>query len=468
MHTKTAVSVAIALVGLGGAMVVQAQSKVELWGIVDAAVRHTNNEGKDKGGLTKMIGGGMSQSRWGLNVEEDLGGGSKALAHVEHRFNADTGEKDASAPFFQLSYVGLQGPYGKLTMGRQWNVLFDVVTSTYASFPYSPYMDAYKPELGMAAGARSSNSLKYTLATPSRNWVGTLQYSFAEGNNTDALVQGAQSAAAAAGASAGASAAAATVANLTSAANMPGTIAAAGGLANVQSYVAARAAAAGQAAGQAAGAAAVGTYAAANIPAVAAGALKQMGGFLRYSENGISLGGGFLRTELPGGSDLDAWTLGGSYRSGPLYVNLGYGLNKLKMERAAAGDIAGGIRNATDTALLGSLWGSTVAGSPNGGFQAGDANKRQMMKVGFGYQITPQINAGLHYFHAKQSGGASGLYNGKANFMIAAVDYAFSKRTDAYFAVDHTRVSGGDRMSIDSASNTRTRTGITAGLRHRF
>jgi predicted porin len=140
-------------------------------------------------GLTKMIGGGMSQSRWGLNVEEDLGGGSKALAHVEHRFNADTGEKDATAPFFQLSYVGLQGPYGKLTMGRQWNVLFDVVTSTYASFPYSPYMDAYKPELGMAAGARSSNSLKYTLATPSRNWVGTLQYSFAEGNNTDALVR---------------------------------------------------------------------------------------------------------------------------------------------------------------------------------------------------------------------------------------------------------------------------------------
>jgi predicted porin len=92
-----------------------------------------------------------------------------------------------STPFFQLAYVGLQGPYGRLTMGRQWNVLFDVVSSTYASFPYSPYMDAYKPELGMAAGARTSNALKYTIATPTRNWVGTVQYSFAEGNdNTDA------------------------------------------------------------------------------------------------------------------------------------------------------------------------------------------------------------------------------------------------------------------------------------------
>ena len=453
MHTKTAVGVAIACMGLGSAMLAQAQSKVELWGIVDAAVRHTNNEGAGKNGLTKMIGGGMSQSRWGLNIEEDLGGGSKALAHMEHRFNADTGEKDATAPFFQLSYVGLQGPYGRLTMGRQWNVLFDVVTSTYASFPYSPYMDAYKPELGMAAGARSSNSLKYTLATPSRNWVGTLQYSFAEGNKTDALERGAL----------GAASAAQTAA-------MPGAVAAG-------NAAAAAAIAAGNAAGAAAAAnaaatqyvtqavgTAVNAYGAANIPGVAAGALKQMGGFLRYSENGISLGGGYLRTSLPGGSDLDAWTLGGSYRTGPLYFNLGYGLNKIKMDKAAAGDIAGLIRNSTDLAIVGSMW----SGQTSGGFQPGDANKRQMFKVGMGYQITPQINLGAHYYHAKQSGGASGLYNGKANFMVAVADYAFSKRTDAYFAVDHTRVSGGAGMAIDSTSQARSRTGITVGLRHRF
>lgn len=454
MHSKTAVNVAIGLMAaLGASMAAQAQSKVELWGIVDAAVRHTNNEGRDQAGLTKMIGGGMSQSRWGLNVEEDLGGGSKALVHMEHRFNADTGDKDASAPFFQLSYVGLQGPYGKLTMGRQWNVLFDVVTSTYSSFPYSPYMDAYKPELGMAAGARTSNALKYTLATPSRNWVGTLQYSFAEGNNTDALEAGALNTARAAQVAA-----------------MPGAAAAgnAAAAAAIAAGNAAGAAAAGNAAAtryvtQAVGSA-VNTYAASAIPGVAAGALKTMGGFLRYSENGISLGGGFLRTALPGGSDLDAWTLGGSYRSGPLYVNLGYGVNKIKMERAAAGNVAGMVRNATDLAIVGSMW----SGQTSGGFQPGDANKRQMIKVGFGYQITPQINAGMHYFHAKQSGGVSGLYNGKANFMVAAVDYAFSKRTDAYFAVDHTRISGGAGMEIDPTSHARSRTGITAGVRHRF
>lgn len=438
MHTKTAVSVAIALMGLGGALVAQAQSKVELWGIVDAAVRHTNNEGKDKGGLTKMIGGGMSQSRWGLNVEEDLGGGSKALAHMEHRFNADTGEKDATAPFFQLSYVGLQGPYGKLTMGRQWNVLFDVVTSTYASFPYSPYMDAYKPELGMAAGARSSNSLKYTLATPSRNWVGTLQYSFAEGNtNTDA------------------------VKNL-------GLGMLGGPAAGTQPLTAARKNAIDTQVNAAASSTTPNALTTA-AGGIAAGALKQVGGFLRYSENGISLGGGFLRTSLPGGSDLDAATLGGSYRSGPLYVNLGYGQNKVKWANpgmpTTVGAYVGALANRlVDQAIINSMW----QGQTNGGFQVGDADKRQMIKVGFGYQITPQINAGMHYFHAKQSGSATGLSNGKANFMVAAVDYAFSKRTDAYFAVDHTKVSGGSNIVIDPTNGARTRTGITAGLRHRF
>jgi predicted porin len=133
---KKIVAVA-ATVLCASAMPVMAQatgaSKVELWGIVDAAVRHTTNEGTGKSGLTKMIGGGMSQSRWGIKVEEDLGSGTKALVELEHRFNTDTGEKDATAPFFQLAYVGLQGPYGRLTMGRQWNVLLDVVTSTYAS-----------------------------------------------------------------------------------------------------------------------------------------------------------------------------------------------------------------------------------------------------------------------------------------------------------------------------------------------
>ena len=66
---KNTVLAALALCATGAAMAQAANtSKVELWGIVDVAVRHTNNEGAAKTGLTKMIGGGMSQSRWGIKI----------------------------------------------------------------------------------------------------------------------------------------------------------------------------------------------------------------------------------------------------------------------------------------------------------------------------------------------------------------------------------------------------------------
>ena len=373
-------------------------SSVQLYGIVDVAYRHTNNEGAGKDGLSKMIDGGMSQSRWGINVDEDLGGGSKALVVLENRLNADDGS--VSTPFFQLSYVGLQGPYGRLTAGRQWNVLFDVVTSTYASFPYSPYMEAYKPELGMAMGARTSNMLKYNFATPDRSWVGSLQYSFDENNDTKALEAG-----------------------------LPASAA------QVPAYVGST---------------------------LGGGAWQTAGGYLRYAANGFALGGGFMRTTLPGGTDVDAWTLGGSYRTGPWYVSTGYGLNKAKF--AAVTSAAQALRKGVDSAVLGAFW----AGQTNGGFQPGDADKRQLFKVGVGYQLTPQLNLGAHYFRGKQSGSVNGTSNGNVNFYVAVADYAFSKRTDAYFGVDHTSISGGTALVLDTASGARSRTGITAGIRHRF
>ena len=377
--------------------VAMAQSSVTLYGIVDAAVRRTNNEGP-AGNIgmsqTQMIGGGMSQSRWGINVTEDMGDGLKAIANLENRFTPDNGAQGVGLPLFAQSWVGLQGGFGRVTVGRQYNVLFDVVTSTYASFPYSPYMEAFKPEIGMSMGSRSNNMLKYTAEYgPFR---GSLQYSMDEGNTVDAL----------------------------------------------------------------------------GATAAAAGAFKTAGGYLRYSANGISAGAGYLNTTLPGGTKVDAWTVGTSYRSGPLYVNLGYAVNERK-----GGAYALNTGSIVDSGVLGAFW----SGSSNGGFLPGTpatgatnianlrdhANKRDMFKVGIGYQITPAINLGGHYYNAKQSGSASGAFNGRAHFYVAVVDYAFSKRTDAYFGVDRTRVTGGTGMSL-AANGARTRTGITVGLRHRF
>ena len=122
------------------------------------------------------------------------------------------------------------------------------------------------------------------------------------------------------------------------------------------------------------------------------------------------------------------------------------------------------VRNAFDRTLLGAYW----SGQTNGGFLPGDADKRQMFKLGVGYQVTSALNVGAHYFHAKQSGSTTGRSDGKANFLIVAADYAFSKRTDAYVALDNTRISGGEAIFMDSERKARSRTGFTVGVRHRF
>ena len=69
-------------------------SSVQLYGIVDAAVRHTLDS---QGSSTRMEGGGMSQSRWGIKLYEDLGAGNAAIANLEARFLTDTGEQASSA-----------------------------------------------------------------------------------------------------------------------------------------------------------------------------------------------------------------------------------------------------------------------------------------------------------------------------------------------------------------------------------
>jgi len=165
-----------------------AQSSVTLYGIVDAAVRYTSNA--NAGTSTKtMVPGGMSQSRLGVNVTEDMGGGLKALANLEHRFNSDTGAiSSTSGDFWRQAWVGLQSnEFGQIRLGRQYNILFDVYTSTFASFRYSPYIEAYKPEIGMAMTARQDNMVKYLAQFG--NIYAEVQLSAGEGQSGAAAAQ---------------------------------------------------------------------------------------------------------------------------------------------------------------------------------------------------------------------------------------------------------------------------------------
>jgi predicted porin len=154
---KAALALSILAASTGSAW---AQSSVTLYGIMDAGLRWTSNA--NAGTAEKqLIPGGMSQSRLGINVTEDMGGGLKAIANLEHRLNSDTGTQ-AATDFWRQSWVGIQSAdFGRITLGRQYNILFDIYTSTYASFKYSPYIETYKPEIGLSMGARQDNMVKY-------------------------------------------------------------------------------------------------------------------------------------------------------------------------------------------------------------------------------------------------------------------------------------------------------------------
>ena len=67
----------------------QAQSSVQLYGLVDAGV--TRVTGVNGGRATQLVSGIMDGSRWGLKGNEELGGGYRAIFTLENRFEVDTG-----------------------------------------------------------------------------------------------------------------------------------------------------------------------------------------------------------------------------------------------------------------------------------------------------------------------------------------------------------------------------------------
>ncbi|MBA3597565.1 MAG: porin [Methylibium sp.] len=167
---------------------VHAQSSVTLYGVVDVGVRMTDNAGSDnEDRLTSVNGagadttaGGITPSRWGIRVTEDLGGNYRALANIEARFLADSGSPQTTEQF-QQSWVGLVTPFGQVTLGRQYNVLFDVSALAFSPFKtMGPFLESYKPEIGMALGARNNNMLKYAIALG--GFVAELQVSAGEGS----------------------------------------------------------------------------------------------------------------------------------------------------------------------------------------------------------------------------------------------------------------------------------------------
>ncbi|MGZ8259914.1 MAG: porin [Caldimonas sp.] len=132
----------------------------ELYGLVDAAAELVTDVGASRSTLKRMpTATGTLPSRIGFRGSEDLGDGLRAVFVLEQGFAPDIAAfTQGGRAFGRQALVGFTGPWGSLTVGRQYTMLFwsildaDILgTNLYGSGS----LDAYVPN------ARVDNSLAY-------------------------------------------------------------------------------------------------------------------------------------------------------------------------------------------------------------------------------------------------------------------------------------------------------------------
>jgi predicted porin len=99
---------------------------LKLYGILDSGVEHISNVGADKKSVTRVPSTtGTLPSRLGFDFEHPVGSELKGIAKAEMGIYLDSGSSgQASRLFGRQIYVGLDSPYGSLTVGRQYSMLF--------------------------------------------------------------------------------------------------------------------------------------------------------------------------------------------------------------------------------------------------------------------------------------------------------------------------------------------------------
>lgn len=144
-HVKT-VALAAALVGAASAS--QAQSSVQLYGLLDVSAGQFQNAGGLK--VKRLDSGNLSTSYIGFKGTEDLGGGLRASFQLESFILVDSGGASrvpgVDAFWARNANVSLSGGFGTVKLGRMGPPLFVSTLLFNAwgdSFGYSPSIRQY-------------------------------------------------------------------------------------------------------------------------------------------------------------------------------------------------------------------------------------------------------------------------------------------------------------------------------------
>lgn len=147
---KKELCAAAVLSGLCAVSSAQTAPSVTLYGLIDVAVESISNVGSPSFNLVRMPSTtGSLPSRWGLRGNEDLGDGMKAEFVLESGFAPDTGASGQGGRLFgRQAYVGLSGPWGTVSLGRQYTMLYWSMLDADVIGPmvFSPgSLDSYLP-----------------------------------------------------------------------------------------------------------------------------------------------------------------------------------------------------------------------------------------------------------------------------------------------------------------------------------
>jgi predicted porin len=136
----------------------QTQPSITVYGRVDLSVAQQADAPSNR----ELRNG--SGSRFGLRGVEDLGGGLRAVFQLEHRFNANDGTQSTARFWEGKSIVGIEGGFGRITLGREENPAY-----TYGQSPADPWgTDTVATNGSIVNGrigsTRYSNSVNYRIA----------------------------------------------------------------------------------------------------------------------------------------------------------------------------------------------------------------------------------------------------------------------------------------------------------------
>lgn len=156
----------------------QESSSTEVYGLLDAGIV-AERGCKSDCARTKVDSGIASGSRLGVRGREDLGRGTSAVYTLEAGVLNDTGAAEQSGKLFnRQAYVGIDGPLGLVTLGRQYNLVYETLTDV--ADPFHGGMAGSAANLVGYTTKRYDNAVKYKTKRARSGLIGAVQYSFGE------------------------------------------------------------------------------------------------------------------------------------------------------------------------------------------------------------------------------------------------------------------------------------------------